>query len=169
VAAEPPAPEPVASRPPAKPAAAKATKKHAAQVVAEPAPVSVAPPEKVAQQPPPPPPPKPVCAVCGTIEAVTPVEVKGESKGVGAVAGVLLGGVLGHQVGGGRGKDLATVVGAVGGGVAGNEAEKHYKSTTRYQLQIRMDDGSTRTVMHDAQMMVGQKVTVQNGQVSPAQ
>ncbi|HEY6353125.1 MAG TPA: hypothetical protein VIY30_01430, partial [Burkholderiaceae bacterium] len=72
-------------------------------------------------------------------------------------------------VGGGRGKDLATVVGAIGGGVAGNEAEKHYKSTTRYQLQIRMDDGSTRTVMQDAQMVVGQKVTVENGQVSPAQ
>jgi outer membrane lipoprotein SlyB len=139
-------------------------------VVAEPAPVSDAPAEKVAQQPPPPPPPpKPVCAVCGTIEGVTPMEVKGESKGVGAVAGVLLGGVLGHQVGGGRGKDVATVVGAVGGGLAGNEAEKRYKSTTRYQLQIRMDDGSTRTVTQDAQMTVGQKVTVENGQVSPAQ
>ena len=31
-----------------------------------------------------------------------------------------------------------------------------------------MDDGSTRTVMQDAQMMVGLKVTVVNGQVSPA-
>ena len=168
VAADAPASEPAAPRPHVKPAAAKVTKKHAAPVVAEPAPVSAAPAEKVAQQSPPPP-PKPVCAVCGTVEAVTPVQVKGESKGGGAVAGVLLGGVLGHQVGGGRGKDLATVVGAVGGGMAGNEAEKRYKSTTRYQVQIRMDDGSTRTVMHDTQMMVGQKVTVENGQVSPAQ
>jgi outer membrane lipoprotein SlyB len=159
----------VSARASAKPAAVKPAKKHATQVVAEPAPVSDAPAEKVAQQPPPPPPPKPVCAVCGTIEGVTPMEVKGESKGVGAVAGVLLGGVLGHQVGGGRGKDVATVVGAVGGGLAGNEAEKRYKSTTRYQLQIRMDDGSTRTVTQDAQMTVGQKVTVENGQVSPAQ
>jgi outer membrane lipoprotein SlyB len=81
----------------------------------------------------------------------------------------VLGGVLGHQVGGGRGKDVATVVGAVGGGLAGNEVEKHYRSTTRYQLQIRMDDGSTRTVMQNAQMMVGQKVTGANGQASPAQ
>jgi len=110
-----------------------------------------------------------VCAVCGTVEAVTPVEVKGESKGVGAVAGVVLGGVLGHQVGGGRGKDVATVLGAVGGGLAGNEVEKRYKSTTRYQLQIRMDDGRTRTVTQEGQMMVGQRVTVENDKVSPAQ
>ena len=33
----------------------------------------------------------------------------------GAVIGAVLGGVLGHQVGGGRGKDLATVGGVVAG------------------------------------------------------
>ena len=36
-----------------------------------------------------------------------------------AVPGANIGGVLGHQVGGGRGKDLATVDGAVGGAVVG--------------------------------------------------
>jgi uncharacterized protein YcfJ len=38
----------------------------------------------------------------------------------GAIAGALIGGVLGHQVGGGHGKDLATVGGAVAGGVIGS-------------------------------------------------
>lgn len=38
----------------------------------------------------------------------------------GAIAGALIGGVLGHQVGGGSGKDLATVGGAVAGGVIGS-------------------------------------------------
>lgn len=38
----------------------------------------------------------------------------------GAIAGALLGGVLGHQVGGGSGKDLATVGGAVAGGWVGS-------------------------------------------------
>ena len=38
----------------------------------------------------------------------------------GAVLGGLIGGVLGHQVGGGSGKDLATVAGAIGGAVVGN-------------------------------------------------
>ncbi len=38
----------------------------------------------------------------------------------GAVVGALIGGVLGHQVGGGTGKDIATVGGAVAGGVIGS-------------------------------------------------
>ena len=37
----------------------------------------------------------------------------------GAVIGAIIGGVLGHQVGGGRGKDIATVGGAVAGGAVG--------------------------------------------------
>jgi uncharacterized protein YcfJ len=37
----------------------------------------------------------------------------------GAIVGAVVGGVLGHQVGGGRGKDLATVGGAVAGGAIG--------------------------------------------------
>lgn len=38
----------------------------------------------------------------------------------GAIAGALIGGILGHQVGGGRGRDVATAAGAVGGAVAGS-------------------------------------------------
>ncbi len=37
----------------------------------------------------------------------------------GAIAGALIGGILGHQVGGGTGKDLATVGGAVAGAAVG--------------------------------------------------
>lgn len=37
----------------------------------------------------------------------------------GAIAGALIGGILGHQVGGGRGKDVATVGGAVAGAAIG--------------------------------------------------
>ena len=36
-----------------------------------------------------------------------------------AIAGALIGGILGHQVGGGRGQDLATVGGAIAGGAIG--------------------------------------------------
>lgn len=38
----------------------------------------------------------------------------------GALVGALIGGVLGHQVGGGSGKQLATVGGAVAGGMLGS-------------------------------------------------
>ena len=44
----------------------------------------------------------------------------GQSNVGGLLLGGLIGGVLGHQVGGGSGKDLATVAGAVGGAVVGN-------------------------------------------------
>jgi outer membrane lipoprotein SlyB len=51
---------------------------------------------------------------------------------VGAtVAGAVVGGVIGHQIGGGRGKDLATVGGAVAGGYAGHEIAEHHDRRCR--------------------------------------
>jgi uncharacterized protein YcfJ len=40
---------------------------------------------------------------------------------VGIGVGAVVGGLLGHQVGGGNGKKLATVAGAIGGGMLGNQ------------------------------------------------
>jgi len=40
----------------------------------------------------------------------------------GAIAGALIGGVLGHQIGGGTGRDVATAGGAVAGAVIGSNA-----------------------------------------------
>ena len=89
------------------------------------------------------------CVDCGVIESTHEVDTKGTGSGIGAVGGAVVGGVLGHQVGGGRGKDAATVIGAVGGVLAGNEIEKRMKTTKSYDTTVRMDDGSTR-VVHDA-------------------
>jgi uncharacterized protein YcfJ len=54
--------------------------------------------------------------------------VTNKEWGVRSVAGTLLGGaaggVLGHQIGGGHGKDAATAVGAVGGAYVGNQVAK---------------------------------------------
>ena len=64
-----------------------------------------------------------VRAILGTPEQrcwVEPEHVSGGGVNVpGAVAGALIGGVLGHQVGSGRGNDVATVGGAVAGGAIG--------------------------------------------------
>ena len=43
---------------------------------------------------------------------------------VGIGAGAVIGGLLGNQVGSGRGRTLATVAGAIGGGMLGNEVQK---------------------------------------------
>lgn len=107
--------------------------------------------------------PKPasVCAHCGKVEAVTAVTQKGEGTGLGVVGGAVVGGLVGSQIGGGSGKNVATVLGAVGGGVAGNEVEKRARASTSYQVKVRMDDGSLRTVTQATAPAVGQKVTVE--------
>ena len=108
-----------------------------------------------------------VCAHCGVVEAVTPVQQKGEATGLGAVGGAVVGGLLGSAVGGGDGKKAMTVIGAVGGGVAGNEIEKRQRATTVYQVKVRMDDGTLRTVTQATAPSVGQKVTLEGEQLKP--
>lgn len=102
-----------------------------------------------------------VCRTCGKVESVAAVKQKGEGTGIGVVGGAVVGGLLGSQVGGGSGKNVATVLGAVGGGVAGNEVEKRARATTVYQVRVRMDDGSVRTITQSSAPAVGQKVTVE--------
>ena len=104
---------------------------------------------------------KQVCASCGVVESVNPVTVKGQGTGAGAVVGGVLGGVVGNQMGGGSGRTAMTVLGAVGGGLAGNEVEKRTKSNTVYDVRVRMDDGSTRTLqLANAPVARGDRVSV---------
>lgn len=46
---------------------------------------------------------------------------RGEPNVGGAIVGALIGGVLGHQIGGGRGQDVATAGGAVAGAAVGSQ------------------------------------------------
>jgi len=101
-----------------------------------------------------------VCGHCGVVESVVAVKRKGEGTGLGAVAGGVLGAVVGHQVGGGNGKKAATVLGAVGGGVAGHEVEKRARAETVYQVRIRMDDQSLRNVEQAQAPRVGSRVEI---------
>lgn len=87
---------------------------------------------------------KATCIGCGVIESTRVIDTPGETSVVGVVGGAVVGGLLGNQIGSGRGKDLATVAGAVGGAVAGNQIEKQMKTSKRYETTIRFDDGSTK-------------------------
>ena len=102
-----------------------------------------------------------VCTHCGKVVSVTAVTQRGDGTGLGVVGGAVVGGLVGSQIGGGSGKKVATVLGAVGGGVAGNEVEKRARATTSYQVTVRMDDGSLRTLAQSTAPAVGQKVTVE--------
>lgn len=109
----------------------------------------------------------PICGNCGAIESVTPVErsTKADGPGIGAVGGGVLGAVLGNQVGQGNGRTVATILGAIGGGFAGNAVEKNMKKETVYQVGVRMDDGSRRTIEVAQPPAVGSKVTVDGGSI----
>lgn len=102
------------------------------------------------------------CAECGVIESIRAVEVKGEGSGLGAVTGGVVGGILGNQVGRGGGRTAMTVVGAGAGAYAGHEIEKNVNRSTRYQIHVRMNDGTFRTFYERSQpaLSIGQKVRV---------
>ncbi|TAK80615.1 MAG: glycine zipper 2TM domain-containing protein [Betaproteobacteria bacterium] len=90
----------------------------------------------------------PVCADCGVVTRVRAIEVKTEPTGVGAVIGGVAGAVVGHEIADGH-RDLGTVVGAAGGAFAGHQIERQTRTKQRYAIQVRMNDGSTRTVTVD--------------------
>ena len=92
----------------------------------------------------------PVCAACGKVLGVRTVEVEVKPSGVGVVAGAVVGGLLGNQVGGGTGKTLATVAGAVGGGYAGNEIEKRTRKAAAYEVDVQLEDGARRSFRYEA-------------------
>ncbi|MCX9155243.1 glycine zipper 2TM domain-containing protein [Niveibacterium sp. 24ML] len=105
------------------------------------------------------------CYDCGVVENVQAVEQAGEGSGLGAVGGAVLGGVLGHQVGEGQGKQLARIGGAILGGIAGHQAEKQIRKTSHYEVTVRMDDGSRKTLTQTTATTwhTGERVRVENG------
>ena len=113
-----------------------------------------------------PPAPPPPCYSCGVVESVNAIQQQAPTSGVGAAAGALLGGVLGHQVGGGNGKTLATIAGAVGGGLAGNAVEQNKNTTAGYEIIVRMEDGSRqRFIIKEQRWRSGDQVRIDNGNI----
>ena len=89
----------------------------------------------------------PACLACGVIEAINVVEAREDGNNVvGTIAGGVVGGVLGHQVGGGNGKDIATIAGALGGAYAGNRVQNNMGGTTEYHVVVRLESGTTQTI-----------------------
>lgn len=82
-----------------------------------------------------------LCA--GMMHYTTPVlaeDCQGNKETIGTVAGAILGGLLGSQVGKGSGKKAATIVGAVAGGYVGNRygesldcQDQQYHSQTAHE------------------------------------
>jgi uncharacterized protein YcfJ len=62
---------------------------------------------------------------------------KDDHRVLGTAVGAVAGGLLGNQVGGGRGKTLATVGGAVAGGYVGNKVQKNAQDKKTYYTTER--------------------------------
>lgn len=98
----------------------------------------------------------------GSVVAINAIQTPEPTTGIGAVGGAVAGGLLGNQIGQGRGRTLATIAGALGGGLAGNGIEHEVRKSTTYQVQVRMADGSYRNFSYPTQpqLVVGERVHV---------
>jgi uncharacterized protein YcfJ len=78
----------------------------------------------------------------------------------GTVAGAVIGGLLGNQVGGGNGKKAATAAGAVVGGVIGNKVDKNHvggRVVSRTERQCHTENTSS-----ESSRVTGYNVTYRN-------
>jgi outer membrane lipoprotein SlyB len=130
---------------------------------------------RVAQAPvyaPPPPTveaPKPFIGTLGVVESVREVKQAGEHTAMGPIAGGIAGAVLGNQFGNGTGKKIMTVVGAAGGAFAGREIEKQARGTKSWEINVRLDDGSYRSMSSSTQPFwnAGDRVRLVDGKLQP--
>ncbi|NII53715.1 glycine zipper 2TM domain-containing protein [Luteibacter sp. SG786] len=78
--------------------------------------------------------------------------VKDQHQIAGTAIGAVAGGLLGNQIGGGKGRTLATVAGAVGGGYAGHEIQERRQETNTVTSTVRKCSsvpGSDKIVAYD--------------------
>jgi outer membrane lipoprotein SlyB len=101
------------------------------------------------------------------VESVREVKDPGDAKGVGAIAGGVVGGVLGNKLG--KGKGLITILGAAGGAFAGHQIEKQARAEKRWEIAVRLDDGSQRTLSSEVQPAwhAGDRVRLVDGRLLP--
>jgi outer membrane lipoprotein SlyB len=151
-----PAPAPVVAAPKSKPVKKKPAVRTSVQ---EPIYQEVAEIQKPVVQP----------GLLGMVESIAEVKEPGEAKGLGVVAGGVAGAVLGHQVGSGRGNKIATILGAVGGAIAGNHVEKQARAEKRWDVTVRLDDGTTQTFSSPAEPFwhAGDRVRLHEGKLLP--
>jgi uncharacterized protein YcfJ len=120
--------------------------------------------------------------VCEDVPVTRQQPVKDEKRIVGTVAGALLGGVLGNQVGGGSGKKIATVAGAAAGGYAGNKVQQNMQAKDTYTTVEKrcrsVNESKVKSLGYDVSYQLGdetgnvrmdhhpgERIPVQDGQL----
>ena len=113
---------------------------------------------------------QPESSTYGTIDTIQVVRVAPQTSGGGAIAGGLVGALLGNQIGSGGGRTVATAAGAIGGAVVGNNIESNRDQAQArdvYQVSVRLDNGDYRTVTQDNvnNLQQGNRVRVIDGRI----
>jgi outer membrane lipoprotein SlyB len=160
-----PAPAAPAAKPKPRPvarAAAPRTPAPAPVATAEPLPPVAQAPKAVEA-----PKPAPLPGVGGVIESVREVEQPRDKTIAGPVIGGIAGAVLGHQIGDGRTRTVATAVGAGAGILAGRAIEKRVRTEKVWETTVRLEDGSTQTIKSESQpaFQAGERVRLVDGQI----
>ncbi len=87
--------------------------------------------------------------------------VKDTNRIAGTAIGAVAGGLLGHQIGGGTGRTLATVGGAAAGGYAGNQVQKNMQekdTTSRTESRCKtVYKTQTKTIGYDVHYRLGKE------------
>lgn len=94
-----------------------------------------------------------------------------QTSGLGALAGAVIGGLIGSQVGRGGGSAAAAGLGFIGGAMLGDAAEGGGAQSGHslvYRITIRTDRGPTRAfdVSSPGDLMPGDRVRVYQGEIA---
>lgn len=93
--------------------------------------------------------------ICTQQTVVHQVPAQDADRATGKLLGAVIGGVVGHQFGGGKGKDAATVGGAILGGMIGNNVQKQQQAARTYTTQ----ETQCSTVVEQQEKIIGYDVT----------
>jgi outer membrane lipoprotein SlyB len=105
-----------------------------------------------------------ICDACAIVEGTKRETRHGDTSGVGAIGGAVVGGVVGNKT---TDSTIGTVGGAAVGGVLGHQIEKRIKRTKVWVTTVTMKDGSTRKfeAANDPKWTVGSVVEVKDGKL----
>ena len=108
--------------------------------------------------------------VVSSIELVQGQQANSGISPAGTIIGAVVGGLVGHQIGEGRGNTAATIGGAAVGGLAGNAIGQRTRegSADTYRVGVRYDNGASQyiDVPHPGDLRTGDRVRVDGNQIS---
>ncbi|MDM8558930.1 glycine zipper 2TM domain-containing protein [Candidatus Parabeggiatoa sp. HSG14] len=98
----------------------------------------------------------------GIVESVEAATIRQDGTIIGSAGGAILGGIGGSTIGGGTGKELASVAGVIIGGLLGHYIEQGVTDKGALKIVVRLDSGEKIVVVQedDVAFQPGEKINV---------